>query len=479
MGKQSTSHLSSVIIVIMRPAILSLFLFGTAMAATAPKLFSPDIKKFEEDFGMPIFDSKVEKHAAKNLAEAVKQINTNNVKFAKGESTFEEALYPESILGRKEFQLEKEGRIVTSTRGLGLVHRPEDQPSKEENDAALARIDAEMERQAVPKSYDARKEGLVTSVKNQGDCGSCAAFASTANHETCMLKAGAKMGNLDLSEQYLIDCGYNGNGMAACQGAGPTDYTVWFVTKGQGTSPDEKSMPYLNTNPRKTCPNGIVKTDFGAKVAKYNTVRNVGVARMKALVAKHGSVNIGLKASEPSFDNYKSGVYQGCTTKQQDHSVLVVGYGTDAASGLDYWLVKNSWGPNWGENGYFRLKMGSDECGMESDIATVTTCEKTGGSGPAPGPKPTAAPAPVPTHKPAPNASCDVSKEFGNVLNGVYHTMVEGGKMIKITCKNSVCSIPNPDGKTNACMVLCGNEKCDGRYNGRDDGGDDYYDDYY
>merc|ERR1712142_783352 len=213
MGKQSRSSLSSAhILIIMRPAIISLFLFGTAMAATAPKLFSQDIKKFEQDFNMPIFDSKVEKNAARNLAKAVKQINANNEKFAKGQSTFEEALYPESILGRKEFKREKEGRLppATSTRSLGLIHRPEDYPSKVENDATLARIDAEMERQIVPKSYDARKQGLVTSVKNQMDCGSCAAFASTANHESCMLKAGAKMENLDLSEQYLLDCGYNG-----------------------------------------------------------------------------------------------------------------------------------------------------------------------------------------------------------------------------------------------------------------------------
>ena len=98
------------------------------------------------------------------MKKAVEQINDNNKKFAKGESSFEETLYPETILDEKEFAKEQEGRIPatarkTKLRNFGRINHPDLYPTKEENDAVLARIDAELDRSALPRSYDAREKG--------------------------------------------------------------------------------------------------------------------------------------------------------------------------------------------------------------------------------------------------------------------------------------------------------------------------------
>jgi hypothetical protein len=85
-------------------------------------------------------------------------------------------------------------------------------------------------------------------------CGSCAAFAVTGAHETCMLQAGARYNGLDLSEQMIIDCGFNGGNMNGCHGAHPGAYGKLFANILQGQSPHEVTYPYLNTLPKLTCP---------------------------------------------------------------------------------------------------------------------------------------------------------------------------------------------------------------------------------
>ena len=121
--------------------------------------------------------------------------------------------------------------------------------------------------------------------------------------------------------------------------------------------------------------------------------------KLKALVAEHGAVvtsgekhskyfyfifseifSSSVAAAGP-FSNYGGGVFSGCTTSKQDHAVAVVGYGT--TNGEDYWLIKNSWGSDWGEGGFIRLKRGVGMCGV-GEVLVVPQCEAVAGPTSAP-----------------------------------------------------------------------------------------------
>lgn len=93
-------------------------------------------------------------------------------------------------------------------------------------------------------------------------------------------------------------------------------------------------------------------------------------ASIQAAVAMYGAV-VAVIHALPDFVIYQGGVYNNpaCTAGVLSHGVTIVGYGTDPASGLDYWLVKNSFGIGWGEGGYFRMARGVNMCGIEDNVA--------------------------------------------------------------------------------------------------------------
>ena len=154
---------------------------------------------------------------AKRLQEVEAEINEDNDKFENGKASSGMKLYPWSDLSKDEIEAEKMGLSrgwdpkrgdAPPERAMGLIMPPESErinsPQEELN--ALYETD----RGYAPRTYFAVNDGLVTVAKNQGNCGSCAAFAASGLHETCMAKAGAPTAKLDLSEQYLVDCGYDG-----------------------------------------------------------------------------------------------------------------------------------------------------------------------------------------------------------------------------------------------------------------------------
>jgi len=407
--------------------------------------------EFEEKFHIKT-DPEEKQRDAELLQEAEDEINENNKKFDEGKSTYREELNENSNMPKDEFEREKEGAKMPDevVRGLGAIMPPEYIQNDPENAARMNEVyrQIEMDRQALPDSYDATELGLVTPVKNQQSCGSCAAFAAHGLHETCLRKAGVPMKDLDLSEQYLLDCGYNGGSMNACQGAYAHSYSVWFANNG-GLSAHEGKYPYRNTNPYKNCVRAKGKEwNCGAKVktAIYDYGSNED--KMKALLVKYGAVAIALYASDRGFNNYKSGVFDGCTKTQINHAVLLVGYGTE--NGVPYWKIKNSWGSNWGDKGFIKIKRGENQCGMEK-IHVVTSCSKTDGE-PDPAP-PATTPKPIPAQ-----LFCDVSGIWGPNLNGNFRLRY-GGHESQVKCENSICTPTNP-GPSNACMYICGKLEC-------------------
>ncbi|XP_025885620.1 cysteine proteinase COT44-like [Solanum lycopersicum] len=209
---------------------------------------------------------------------------------------------------------------------------------------------------SVPKSVDWRKKGAVAPIKDQGTCGSCWAFSTVAAVEGINQIATGEM--ITLSEQELIDCDrmYNDG----CNG-GLMDYAFQFIISNGGIN-TESHYPY----------NGIDHIcDLVQKNAKVVSIDDYEVvaANEKALkkAVAHQPISVAIEASGRAFQLYSSGIFTGNCGTQLDHGVVVVGYGTE--NGVDYWIVRNSWGTNWGEDGYIKMERNiedtnSGKCGI-------------------------------------------------------------------------------------------------------------------
>jgi len=213
---------------------------------------------------------------------------------------------------------------------------------------------------ANPASVDWTTKGVVTPVKNQGNCGACWAFSTTGSIEC---ESAIKTGNLySLSEQQLVDCsGSEGN--KGCSG-GSMDNAFKYVMKTGGLC-SESEYPYTGTDG--TCRQCSTMYD---PISSYTDVTKQNEADLETAVAS-GCVSVAIEANQFAFQYYSSGVLTGTCGTSLDHGVLAVGYGTDA--GQQYWKVKNSWGASWGEDGYVLICKDCDkngnqgECGINDD----------------------------------------------------------------------------------------------------------------
>jgi len=221
-----------------------------------------------------------------------------------------------------------------------------------------AAIDDEIEEEPIMAAdVDWRTKGAVTGVKDQGQCGSCWAFSTTGSIEGAYFLAKGQL--VSLSEQNLMDCSV-AEGNQGCNG-GLMDNAFEYVIKNKGID-TEASYTYKTRGPL-ACQ--FKPANIGATISSYKDVTEGSESALANAVAMT-PVSVAIDASHQSFQMYSGGIYYepACSAQSLDHGVLAVGYGSNGAN-ADYWIVKNSWGGNWGMNGYINMARNrNNNCGI-------------------------------------------------------------------------------------------------------------------
>lgn len=301
--------------------------------------FAPYQKRFNKQYTREEFESRFDAFKANSLL--IQQENAKNGGVRLGINQFSDMTWEE--FSKTHLGLIKVGRTWGETPHLG-EHTYSGAP--------------------LPDSVDWTANGAVTPVKDQKSCGSCWAFSTTGSLEGALEIASGTL--VPLSEQQFVDCaGQFGN--AGC-GGGLMDEAFDYAK--QAAICTEESYPYMAADgscKASSCTAGIQ----AGGVTGYKDVTKEDVNALMEAVAQQ-PVSVGIEADGYYFQHYQSGVLSQPCGENLDHGVLLVGYGSD--NGQDYWKVKNSWGPSWGEGGYVRFGRGGQEppwgeCGIQEQAS--------------------------------------------------------------------------------------------------------------
>jgi len=232
----------------------------------------------------------------------------------------------------------------------------------------------------IPTAFDWRTKGAVSEVKDQGSCGSCWAFSTIGNIESQYAIKNNKL--VDFSEQLLVDCSQGCSveyqyGPVCNQGCdGGWQWNAFFDVLNWGGVELESDYPYEGVD--QACQRTQHKIVSPIKnytcLSQYNG-EAADEQQMAAYLYTYGPISVALDAD--LLFSYTSGVLNpspaDCQGQVLDHAVLAVGYGVDSTQSppLPYWIVKNSWGASWGEQGYFRMARGTGACGINNAVSSA------------------------------------------------------------------------------------------------------------
>jgi hypothetical protein len=203
---------------------------------------------------------------------------------------------------------------------------------------------------AAPASFDARTYGWVPAIRNQGQCGSCWAFATTS---VIAINYAKKHGGspLVLSEQQFVDCDKSNYG---CSGGWPIVAATYA-----------KNGVMLNSDYSYTARVGTCKFNSGKVKARVSTTGELSksASAMKDAIYNNGAI-VGLLNAD-KMQSYRGGIISASNCPARTaHAIAIVGWGNSGST--PYWIIRNSWGSNWGESGYCRIVMNQNACGIET-----------------------------------------------------------------------------------------------------------------
>jgi cathepsin L len=226
--------------------------------------------------------------------------------------------------------------------------------------------------QDLPASVDWRDKGIISNVKDQGHCGSCWSFATAEVTETYWALSTGKLNVL--SEQQILDCTPNPNhcgGTGGCTGGTPE--IAWDQISKMGGLSSEWTYPYTSYYGE----NSTCKTTQVTPIAKVSSYVNLPENEQDPILyylATSGPLVASVDSAK--WHAYETGIFNSCnkTNPQLGHAVMLIGYGTDPQFG-DYWLIRNSWSPQWGEEGYIRLQRENPyTCGTDLNPSVGEGC---------------------------------------------------------------------------------------------------------
>ena len=199
------------------------------------------------------------------------------------------------------------------------------------------------------KSLDWRLHGVVNPIKNQNQCGSCWAFSAISSIESAYAISYNTL--YDLSEQQLVDCS-DAYGNEGCNG-GLMDDAFTYAEKNRICL--ESDYNYIGE--KDTCR----KCKGFVSVKSFQDIP-LNQEKMLFDAVSIQPVSVAIEADQLDFQFYKSGIFDGICGDNLDHGVVIVGYGID--KNVPFWIVRNSWGSSWGENGYIRIVRNKNKCGI-------------------------------------------------------------------------------------------------------------------
>ncbi|CAH1099427.1 unnamed protein product [Psylliodes chrysocephalus] len=318
---------------------MTLFLYLFAIIATSQALTDKDEWiNFKAKHGK-IYKSSIEEIQRFSIFQSnLRRIESHNTKEEQGFSSFRMGVTKFADLTRHEFKDMMKLSKRQKPKSYGSIRKFDD-------------------TRDIPAEVDWSKKGAVTEIKDQGQCGSCWSFSATGTIEGANFIKTGKL--ISLSEQNLVDCDSDCYG---CGGGYMID-ALKYVQKN-GIMAEDK-YPYKAEDEK--C--RFNSSEVAVKISSFTQIKSGDENDLQQKVALVGPVSVAIDASW-NFQLYSSGVLDddSCENSEEslDHGVLAVGYGTK--HGQDYWIVKNSWGEDWGIKGYVWMSRNkNNQCGIATD----------------------------------------------------------------------------------------------------------------